>query len=307
MFDLKIHLPSFPEMKPLEISDKETIMQFTADFLPYSDFNFTSLWSYDTENKVRIAELNGNLVVQFSDYISGHPFYSFICTKEVLIKVLLLHAQDSIDRTALKLVPETVIKSQPMLFKEYDISEDKDNHDYILSTEEIGSLAGNKYGPKRNFVNRFLRLHSEFETRELDLINKKAVKDIFRLFEHWAKKKNASPEETKTEYTAIKRLLQIVNLLNISVIGIYKDNRLIAFSINELGHDSYGTIHFEKADTDFIGLYQYLKHLTAQKLQEKGYKYINYEQDLGIDGLRQAKESWQPVHYLKKYTISNKS
>ena len=37
-----------------------------------------------------------------------------------------------------------------------------------------------------------------------------------------------------------------------------------------------------------------------------GYKYVNMEQDLGIDGLRRAKRSYHPAFMIKKYTLEYK-
>jgi hypothetical protein len=78
---------------------------------------------------------------------------------------------------------------------------------------------------------------------------------------------------------------------------------MVAYSIYEI-RDDYAIGHFEKALKEHNGLYDYLKHTTAKELHEKGVKYINYEQDLGIVGLRQTKLLLHPEHYLKKYSIS---
>ena len=56
-------IPEFPKFKNLELSDKNDIEKFTSKFLPYSDFSFVSMWSWDIKGEMRIAQLNGNLVV----------------------------------------------------------------------------------------------------------------------------------------------------------------------------------------------------------------------------------------------------
>ena len=71
-------IPTFPNFKKLEISDKKEVEEYTSNFPPYSDFNFTSLWAWDTNEKRMISKLNGNLVVQFTDYITCEPFFSFL-------------------------------------------------------------------------------------------------------------------------------------------------------------------------------------------------------------------------------------
>ena len=82
------------------------------------------------------------------------------------------------------------------------------------------------------------------------------------------------------------------------------DQVLVGFSIIEVAHDGYGFIQFEKADTTFVGVFQYLKRETARVLQAAGCRFINYEQDLGIAGIRKAKLSYHPVYMLKKFAVS---
>jgi hypothetical protein len=61
-------------------------------------------------------------------------------------------------------------------------------------------------------------------------------------------------------------------------------------------------IHIEKANADIPGLYQvinqeFLKH------EAGGCIYVNREQDLGVDGLRQSKMSYNPLLFVKKFNI----
>ena len=62
-------ITQFPDFKPLELFDKKYIETFTVQFPPYSDFNFTSIWAWNTNDKFQISNLNGNLVVLFYDYL----------------------------------------------------------------------------------------------------------------------------------------------------------------------------------------------------------------------------------------------
>ena len=76
-------IPDFPSFKNIELTDKEDVDRFTLEHQPYSDFNFISMWSWDIKEKMRISQLNGNLVVLFTDYITGESFCSFLGTHNV--------------------------------------------------------------------------------------------------------------------------------------------------------------------------------------------------------------------------------
>ena len=76
-------IPEFPQFKNLELTDKKEVEKITGKYPPYSDFNFVSMWSWDIKGEMRLSILNGNLVVRFTDYITGNPFYSFLGNNEV--------------------------------------------------------------------------------------------------------------------------------------------------------------------------------------------------------------------------------
>lgn len=299
-------IPLFPKFKNLELEDRKEIEKITKQYPPYSDYNFVSLWSYDVEQSTRISLLYGNLVVKFFDYFGIESFYSFIGATNVkeTITALLSHAQTSRTAKKLVLIPEITITSNLKIFDNFRIEEDKDNFDYILSINDVSRLVGNKYGAKRNFVNRFTKKYTETDIAIFDLKKPELQKQIIKLFLIWEKQSQKTRSETQLELIAIQRLLTSAEFFNLIPLGIFIDGTLVAFSINEIVHGDYGLIHFEKADESYVGIYQYLKKMTALCLQKLNCVYINYEQDLGIPGLRKAKESWQPIKYLKKYIIS---
>ncbi len=296
-------IPNYPQFKKLDIGDKIYIERYTSNYDPYSDFNFTSLWSYDTLSGIEISYLYDNLVVKFTDYLTSQHFYSFIGTNRVENTIIdLLSRQPQV----LKLVPQIVIDSANTdLHTNLLIKEDDDNHDYILSTKDLSLLSGNKLRGKRNFLKRFKNLYPNHYWKLINISDLKVQDRILKLFYIWEVKQNRTREETQIELTALTRLLKIASVSELVPIGIYVDDELIAFSINEV-IGNYAIIHFEKANIDFIGSFQYLKHRTGHHFYNLKIPYINYEQDLGIDGLRKAKKSWKPIKYLKKYIISHK-
>src|SRR6185369_3066931 len=103
-------IPQFPKFKPIELSDKEEVEGFNDKFPPYSDFNFISRWSWNLKGEMKLSILNENLVVHFTDYLSGDSFYSFLGDKKVdeTASALLDFSVKKKFRSKLHLIPEVV-------------------------------------------------------------------------------------------------------------------------------------------------------------------------------------------------------
>jgi hypothetical protein len=65
-------------------------------------------------------------------------------------------------------------------------------------------------------------------------------------------------------------------------------------------------IHFEKANDRYKGVYQYINQEFAKTLPNY-FKLVNREQDLGDEGLRQAKMTYRPSSFVKKYRVTKKA
>lgn len=300
-------LPKFPEFANLDLSHKDVLQEIANRFPSYSDFNFVSLFTWDTDNSVMISSLNENLVIRFKDYLTGDSFYSLLGTSKIdeTIKVLLEYSKKQGENNELMLVPHSV--AMKVSGDQHIVIEDRDNHDYLLSVADLVEFRTNKYRGKKNLFNRYQRLHGEkTETKSLDLSIPENRAELERVLQDWQLSRNKDNQEVRNEFIAIKRALENAKILNLQAYGLFVDHKLAAFTLFEILPNKVAVIHFDKADTRYVGIFEHLKHSFAKHIASLDIETINYEQDLGLEGLRRAKESYHPVDYLKKYRIKSK-
>ena len=81
------------------------------------------------------------------------------------------------------------------------------------------------------------------------------------------------------------------------------DNKVVAFTFGEKLNSDTAVIHVEKADQNIRGIYaainqNFVEHEWSDMI------YINREEDMGIDGLRKAKESYRPIKMIEKFNAT---
>lgn len=300
-------IPVFPELKIVGVDDRESVETHTHRYPPYSDFNFTSLWAWDTSNKRMISELNGNLVVLFTDYSTNEPFLSFLGSNETesTMRTLLEYCKEHDLPQTLRLVPEVSIKS--IQSSAFQVEEDRDNFDYIYSVPELSALAGGKFKGRRNFVNRFIHDHAAARTEIVNLTTDlDAQEKILATLDSWEQHKQSHGKEYELEHerAAIKRIFETAHLHELIVTAIFEGDAMLAFSIDEVLPNQFCIGHFWKADGSCVGIYDFLIQKKSQHFETLGFAFLNYEQDLGVEGLRQSKMDYRPVDFLKKYVVS---
>jgi uncharacterized protein len=300
-------IPDFPKFKKLQLEDRIFIEQKTANFDPFSDYNFASMYGYNTHGLHELSILNDNLVVVFSDYITNEPFYSYFGKNKPseTVRLLLDTAKKKKFLPILKLVPEICITEELRNDKTVTIVEDRDNFDYILSTHDIVNMHNKHYNKRKQFQ-IFEREHPERVVEELNLQSEDSVNQIMEVFDKWRHHRGKTEKETDTERVAILRTLENFRKLHGFGISISLDHKMIGFAISDFRHHEFAEFHFAKATADYRGIMAALYTHLAHHLYKKGFKYMNIEQDLGIVGLRSAKEQWHPVRFLKKYVIGSK-
>ena len=298
-------IPIFPEFKNIDIEDKRYIDSYTRNFKPYSDFNFTNLWSWDTKQKRRISLLHGNLVVVFTDYQTRAPLISYLGFRKPIktAKALIAYAHKANISTTLHFITEKTAKR--LKSKTLEVEADESNFDYIFSTSQLADSLGSKLKKKRQQAKRFIRENPDAIFKVQKLTDPKVHKHLIATLKRWEHSKKLQSKESNFEHerAAIKRLLTTSQIHNVLVSSIYCKDKMLAFSIDELLSHQYAISHFLKADITYKGIYEFLNKETAQYLKNQGVKLWNWEQDLNIEGLRKLKKSYQPVHFLKKYKV----
>jgi hypothetical protein len=179
---------------------------------------------------------------------------------------------------------------------------DRNNSDYVYRTLDLIQLSGRKYHKKKNLLNRFIKNYT-FEYRRLDI---ELVECLLDMQEKWCQiKECADKPDLLAEDYAIYEALTHFEELDYQGGAIQIDSTIEAFSLGESLNANTAVIHFEKANPEIPGLYNAINQLFCSN-EWSHITYINREQDLGVEGLRKAKESYNPHQMINKYTISPK-
>ena len=184
---------------------------------------------------------------------------------------------------------------------EYTVQSDRDGSDYIYSSADLIELPGRKYHQKRNHLARFNEIEHTFS-----LITEKDFDECLEFCTKAYNDKNAYTDHSSiAEQFAINTYFSYFCKLGL-VGGIIRINGSIAaLTIGEqLSSDTF-CVHIEKADTAYNGIYAGINNCFA-KSACADFKYINREEDLGLEGLRKSKLSYRPAFLLNKNIVTFK-
>lgn len=180
----------------------------------------------------------------------------------------------------------------------------ENNFEYIYNSQDLALLSGKKYHQKRNHISAFTRTYNwRFEP-----LSDNNISDIKVITENWIKERGTELDnELLTEIEAIN--LVVENYKSLSLLGgiIYVDNVPVAYTFGDEINDSVFDVTTEKALAEYPGAYTVINNEFAKQFLYPKYRYVNREDDLGIDGLRKAKHSYHPEILLKKYIIKIKN
>lgn len=170
-----------------------------------------------------------------------------------------------------------------------------ENQDYIYLTKDLVMLEGKKFHAKRNHISRFYKTYPDNHFETIDSSNKN---DAFQVVLDWCKENNYDARNYE-EARVIKDALENMDEFGMRGAVLYVEEKPVAMTLGSEISPFVFDINFEKALREYDGVYAVINNEFAKLLTS--YKYINREEDMGLEGLRKAKLSYNPQIILDRF------
>lgn len=177
--------------------------------------------------------------------------------------------------------------------------------DYVYRKEDLAELKGNRYAKKRNLIHQFDRTYLQANRVCCEDLTPANRGECLAFLEEWCEARDCDLEENETlacEKMAVTKTLQHIERLVVRGLAIRLDGTVRAFGIASRLNDEVGILHFEKADAEVRGLYQYLDRECARRLFP-GCLLINKESDMDLPELARSKRSYHPVFRVPSFRL----
>lgn len=182
----------------------------------------------------------------------------------------------------------------------FAIEYSRDVADYIYEAESLRTLAGKKLHAKRNHINRFVENFPEWRYEEITDEN---LEECLEMAQKWRVQNKCDEDKEKSaEFCVTLCALKQRKEIGLTGGAIRTRDGIVAFSLGTPLTDDTFVVHIEKAFADVQGAYpiinrEFVLHAAA------GYRYVNREEDMGEEGLRKAKLSYNPAILLEKGSV----
>lgn len=200
-------------------------------------------------------------------------------------------------------VDKAFVDSHPAFVANFNVEHDRSSDNYLYRAEDLAHLSGRNYSKKRNHIAQAMRAH-RIEVEPIAAANVAACDEVL------AALRDEEPGEGSETYAldqaALETALRHWSALGLSGALVKADGKPAGFSIFEEQAPETAVVHFERALRQYKGLYQVVNRAVAQMILERGYRLINREEDLGLEGLRHAKESYHPIGLAKSLQLTLK-
>ncbi|MDR3645544.1 MAG: phosphatidylglycerol lysyltransferase domain-containing protein [Clostridia bacterium] len=287
------------EFREPQLSDKPAIDAiFHHQSQRLCEYSFGNVFIWRRFYVTRIAFVKGFLLIRSN--FRGKPCYIYPAGSGDVYEMLELLREDAAQRGE-KLFFSSVTAEMRQTIARYFPDEIlytplRDYYDYVYRADDLIDLPGKKYHSKRNHITRFAR----FGEWSYEPLGEGNLEECAAMDDEWCRRSDCNQDDGKrVEHCAVEQAFEHYLELGFSGGLLRQSGRVVAFSMGErLSADTFVT-HIEKAFDDVEGAYTMINREFCEHSCE-GFTYINREEDLGLDGLRRAKLSYQPAFLLEK-------
>lgn len=266
-----------------------------------SELTFTNLFMWRKSYHVKFSVISDCLVIISKHKDNPAIIYFPIgdgdhiaCLNEVISEFqktgenFLIRINNNIDLEKLKI----------SFGQKFEIMKDTNSFDYVYRVQDLSELKGKKYHAKRNFTNRFENKYNYI----FEIMGPDKKGECLSLYKKWLHEKEDDIPGLDESFEAVSELLDNWESLDITGACLRVDGTMVAFSFGEPMISAKNTvvIHFEHADTSFDGAFPMMNRQFLLNCWQD-FEFVNREEDMGLPGLKKAKESYYPCHMAKKY------
>lgn len=287
------------DFKTLTIDDKELFESYTKNKYDNSEASFANVFIWREFYNTRYAVV-GDFLVVHNNSMGGETFcYVPFGEGDFMgcVRVLKEHFHSLGEKLR---IASASFEQAESIKKEYPdavVIKNRDFEDYVYLTENLINLSGRKLRSKRNHLNNF-RDRYDYKYREL---TEEDFDKCIALAESAISKTRSKDDISYIyEMLSIRSSFEHFDRLDLCGGVIEIDGEIAAFTVGELLNSDNALIHIEKADINYDGIYAAINNEFARN-RWADITYINREEDMGLEGLRTAKESYRPHHMVEKY------
>lgn len=263
------------------------------------EYNFANLYLWGRQ---KAAFLDDSLV--FFSQFNQKSVYLFPLCRGDLKKTLDAIIHDARTRgipcRLTSLTHDDCDKLEALYPGQFRIHHDRNTFDYIYAIEDLATLKGKKFQKKRNHLNRFKLQHPNYQLAPITDENTPAIKE---LLDRWyANRLEVDPTaDFQMEQAAIYRALRHREELGMEGLVLIDNDQLLAMTLGSPLSQNTFDVQFEKAidESAYVAMCSSFAGHLMQKYPNL--RYLNREDDLGIEGLRKSKLAYNPVTLIEKH------
>ena len=185
----------------------------------------------------------------------------------------------------------------------FEIEDCRDLYEYIYEAQTLMELPGSTFLSKRKNINKFFREYAD--RLVIRTIEERDIPNAKELHMKWLNvdEERLKDKQLSLEIEALHLALDNFEALKLRGIVVYIDDVLVGFAFGSKVSDDYFDGMIEKGDVKYKEIYKVLNKELIRLCCTKDIKYVNFEEDLGVEGLRKSKLMYNPIYLLKKYKV----